>query len=307
MSETVDIDIVAHDKTSSIIQGIFQGMGQQLANLALQIPGAILNFGKDILGEAMEAQDGLTQLETVIKSTGGAAGMTADELTKMADELSQVTRFSDDAIIGGENLLLTFTNIGKDVFPDATEAMLNMSTAMKQDLKSSALQLGKALNDPIDGVGALTRVGVQFTDEQKNVIESMVKMGDVAGAQKIILEELNKEFGGSAEAAGTTFAGQLDILRNRFDNIKEQVGTALIPVLSELMDKVMIPLIPIIENAAKSFAEWIPALIPFAERIANVAAAVWETLHPNKMLVAFLALLHSILFHNTQFRKSRPL
>jgi len=30
-----------------------------------------------------------------------------------------------------------------------------MSTAMGQDLKSSAIQLGKALNDPIQGVAAL--------------------------------------------------------------------------------------------------------------------------------------------------------
>jgi hypothetical protein len=168
MAETVDIDIVAHDKTSSIIQGIFQGMGQQLANLALQIPSAILNFGKDILGEAMEAQNGLSDLNATLEGTKWMAGMTATELTDMADSLSEVTRFSDDAIIGGENLLLTFTNIGKDVFPMATEAMLDMSQKMGQDVKSSAIQLGKALNDPIDGIGALTRIGVSFTDEQKN-------------------------------------------------------------------------------------------------------------------------------------------
>lgn len=280
MAEQVEIDIVANDKTSGIIQGIFQGIGQSLANFAMQIPGAIMNFGASIMNEAMEAENGLAQLEAVIKSTGGAAGMTSDELVKMADELSKVTRFSDDAIIGGENLLLTFTNIGADVFPDATKAILDMSTAMNQDLKSSAIQLGKALNDPIDGVGALTRVGVQFTDEQKKMIESLVKMGDIAGAQRIILAELNKEFGGSAEAAGQTFAGQLDILKNNLDNVKESVGMALLPVLNELMQKYLPVIIPMIENMGAKLAEWIPQLGPVIDRIINVGTAIYEFLQP---------------------------
>lgn len=280
MAEQVDIDIVAHDKTSGIIQGIFQGIGQSLANFAMQIPGAIMNFGQSILNEAMEAENGMAQLEAVIKSTGGAAGMTANELTKMADELSQVTRFSDDAIIGGENLLLTFTNIGKDVFPDATKAILDMSTAMNQDLKSSAIQLGKALNDPIEGVSALTRVGVQFTDEQKNLIESLVKTGDVVGAQKIILEELNKEFGGSAEAAGKTFAGQLDILKNKLDNVKEGIGMALLPVLNELGEKYLPIIMPLIEGFGQKLAEWVPMLGPVIDRLINVATTVWDFLQP---------------------------
>lgn len=280
MAETVEIDIVANDKTSGIIQGIFQGIGQQIANFAMQIPGAIMDFGASILNEAMEAQTGMAQLEAVIKSTGGAAGMTAEELTKMADELSQVTRFSDDAIIGGENLLLTFTNIGQDVFPDATKAILDMSTAMNQDLKSSAIQLGKALNDPIEGIGALSRVGVQFTDEQKNMIESLVKMGDIAGAQKIILEELNKEFSGSAEAAGQTFAGQLDILKNSLNNVKEGIGMALLPVLNELGEKYLPIIMPMIESFGVKLAEWIPLLGPVIDRMMNVATAIWEFLQP---------------------------
>ena len=51
-----------------------------------------------------------------------------------------------------------------------------MSTAFGQDLQSSAIQLGKALNDPVAGIGALQRIGVQFTEAQKNTIKAL--MGD---------------------------------------------------------------------------------------------------------------------------------
>jgi hypothetical protein len=112
--------------------------------------------------------------------------------------------------------------------------MLDMSTALGQDVSSSAIQLGKALNDPVNGITALSRVGVSFSEDQKAVIEALVEMGDTAGAQKLILEELNKEFGGSAQAAGKTFAGKLKILNNQLGELKENIGNQLLPIVSDL-------------------------------------------------------------------------
>lgn len=204
--------------------------------------------------EAMEAQEGLAQLDAVLESTGGAAGVTRDMALELADSLSTVTRFSDDAILAGENMLLTFTNIGADVFPRATETLLDMATAMGTDAKSGAIQLGKALNDPVAGITALTRVGVTFTEEQKKAIQAMVDMGDIAGAQTIILDELAKEFGGSAEAAGQTFAGQLDILKNSLLNVAEGVGTALLPILQDLTGFVTENVLPWVVGIGEEFA-----------------------------------------------------
>src|SRR3990167_9213104 len=156
---------------------------------------------------------------------------------ELATSLTQVTRYSDEAIISAENILLTFTKVKDDVFPGATAVILDMSTALGQDLQSSAIQVGKALNDPIKGVTALQRVGVSFTASQKETIKALVEMGDVAGAQALILQELQVEFGGSAEAAGQTLAGQLDILKNALGNVAEEVGTALLPQLTTLAQK----------------------------------------------------------------------
>jgi hypothetical protein len=231
------------DATSSTsgLGGVMQSVGN-IAGTVLKAgfiaaaAGAVA-LGKGIFDSvqaAAEAQDVQAQLNAVLESTGGIAGVTADEVNRLADTLSGVTKFEDEAIISGENLLLTFTNIGKDIFPEATEVMLDMSQALGQDLKSSAIQLGKALQDPVLGVTALRRVGVNFNDEQKKMIESMVEAGDVAGAQAFILKELQTEFGGSARAAGETFGGQLEILKNKLGNIKEEIGGALLPVLTDL-------------------------------------------------------------------------
>src|SRR5438128_9623407 len=130
-------------------------------------------------------------------------------------------------------MLLTFTNIGRNVFPQATKTVLDMSQALGQDTKSSAIQLGKALNDPITGVSALQRVGVTFDDQQKKLIKTYMTHNQIAKAQGVILKELNKEFGGVAETAGKTAGGQMAILNQQLDDIRQNIGDALLPLLTQ--------------------------------------------------------------------------
>ena len=214
-----------------LIGGAMQKIGGAMT-LGVTLP--VVAFFKASIDSAVEAESALAELNAVLRSTGGAAGLTADELTHMASELQKVTKFSDDEIILGESMLLTFTKIGKDVFPLATEAMLNMAEKFG-GVDQAAIQLGKALNDPIAGVGALRRVGVSLTEEQENQIKSFMAVNDIASAQKIILNELEVEFGGLARAAGDTTAGKMAQLTNAFDDLKETVGAQLIPVILPLV------------------------------------------------------------------------
>lgn len=175
------------------------------------------------------------KLSTALESTGHAAGLTKDELTEMASSLQSVSTFGDEAIIGAQSLLLTFTKIGKDVFPQATETILNMSAAMGQDLQSSTLMLGKALNDPILGLTALSRAGIQFTEDQKELVKSFVDFGDAAGAQKIILKELETQFGGQARATAEG-TGRFIQLSNTLGDMAEVIGKHLTPPLSQMAE-----------------------------------------------------------------------
>jgi hypothetical protein len=257
--------ITADDQASSVLANFgksIAGIGVPLA----AVGGAITAFGVMAVNSFNDSQLVGAQLNSVLKSTGGIAGVTADEINKLSSSLQKTTRFSDEQIGSAQNMLLTFTNIGKNVFPDTTKAVLDMATAMGTDLKSTAIQVGKAMQDPTLGAAALQRVGVRLTDSQKDLVKSLQDTGDMAGAQAIILGELQREFGGSAEAAGKTFAGQLDIARNSLDDIMESIGGVIAEGLTPFVEKLK-PLVAGIQ----SFIEKNPDLV---RSIVGVTAAV---------------------------------
>ena len=227
---------------NNIVSGLSSiGGGIVLGGIAAATAGiaGMTAFLGDCAAGAAEAESIQAQLNAVLLSTGGAAGMSADDVNNLAASMQALTTYEDDAVVGAENILLTFTGIGKSVFPEATGAVLDMATAMGMDLNSAALMVGKALNSPTQGISALTRNGVVFTDAQKKMIEAMEKAGNVAGAQKIMLEELGREFGGSAAAAANTFSGQLARLKNILGGVGDMIGSALLPGLKAIGNVVL--------------------------------------------------------------------
>ncbi len=237
----VDADISGFKKGMAEAKSEASGIGSHLKDIGSGIKdfadkaavvsavatAAIVAFGKASVDSFNQSADVIKQQEAVLKSTGNAAGVTTEQLQKYASQLQKVTRFSDEAVMQGQNLLLTFTAIKGPTLKQATDIILDMSTALGQDLKSSAIQVGKALQDPILGVTALRRVGVNFNKEAQDTIKALVDTGHAAEAQQFILKELNTEFGGSATAAAQTFGGQIDILKNKFDDFKEKIGGVL--------------------------------------------------------------------------------
>jgi spore maturation protein SpmB len=260
MAAEVVIDIVGKDNFSSTL-GNFGNIMTGIKSTIDLVSGAFnaaVNMVTPFVEAAIESENAIAELEAVLKATGGAAGLTSEELQAMAGELQSITTFSDETIMAGQSMLLTFRNIGEDTFPRATEAMLDMAT-MFGSVDTAAVQLGKALNDPIAGVGALSRIGIQFTEEQKTMIANFMEMGDVASAQNIILKEVEMQIGGLAEAMGETFAGKMEILKNRLGEIQEVIGRALIPILEVAVDK---------------FMEWLPIIEEFGGKIANLFEAI---------------------------------
>jgi hypothetical protein len=229
---SVDILINARDRASGIFGGVgkaFTSLSRRIFSAGGLITGALAGLGvtvgiKSFLDAATESADATAKLNAVLTSTGNVTGFTSAAIQGMAADLQDVTRFSDDAIVNGQAIMATFTNIRGDVFKDATVAAMNLSTVMGQDLQTSVTQIGKALQDPTKGMLALRRAGVSFTASQQEQIRALQRSGDLLGAQKIILGELQREFGGAAVAAGTTFAGKLDILKNNVGDLWEEIG-----------------------------------------------------------------------------------
>lgn len=206
----------AVDKTSRAVQGL----GGLIAGLGI---GA---FFKNVVANTIRQEKAVKQLETALKSTGGAAGFTATEMLKYASSLQDATTFGDEAIIESQAMLATFTDIQGVNFEKTTKMILDLSTAMGQDLKTSTIQLGKALNDPVANLGALSRTGIQFSGTQKDLIKDLVATGQKAEAQSVILAELERQFGGSAAAAKDTLGGALTSLGNTWTDLLEVQGSA---------------------------------------------------------------------------------
>ena len=177
-----------------------------------------------------------------LKSTAGASNMTQGEIVRHAAAIEELTGVGDELVLGSSALLLTFTNIGRNVFPEAQTAIVNIASAMNlgvvssESLKSATILVGKALNDPIKGLSALTRVGIQFTEQQKDQIKSFSDLGQSQEAQEVILKELTTQYGDFAEAIRNTHEGRMQALQSALGTLAEEMGKVLVPALSSAVE-----------------------------------------------------------------------
>jgi hypothetical protein len=245
------------------LQGSIGSLGRNIAVAGVAITAAFVAIGKSV-ADAAESQKVFAQTEAVLKSMGTTANGTATDLANMASALQKTTAFSDEAILAGANLLLTFKNIqnqageGNDIFDQTAKAMLDVARAMGTSASGEAIRLGKALNDPVKGISALTRVGIQFTDQQKSQIKALAESGDLMGAQKIILAELQQQFGGSAAAYAQTFTGQVESLNNELNDLSEEIGFMVMPAIKDMVTEFrnLIPVIGAQLKAAIKSVDW---------------------------------------------------
>lgn len=253
--------------------GGFGGIGGKIAGLiaggiaAVGIGEGLKKVFETGFDEAKDAAAGTAQLTAGIQSTGNAANVSVEGLNNLASSIQGYSGQTDDSIVKSEQLLLTFTNIknnGPDkIFDQATKASADMAAKFGGDASSQAVLLGKALNDPVKGITALTRVGVSFTAQQKSTIDAMVKTGDVAGAQKVILKELNTEFGGAAKAAGESFPGELQRAHRAFEDLSQGIVEKFLPIFS-----------PAIEGIIKLMQRITPTIGDVSQKVADKAGVI---------------------------------
>jgi hypothetical protein len=242
------------EKKMGAVEASGRRMGQGISRAAGTI--AKIGIGAGVAGIAAIAVnvkagvEALNELEnvtvatnTVLKSTDGVAGQTADGIRKMSEGFEDLNATMDDKVIqSGANMLLTFTNVREKAFEPALEAALNMNEAMgggPDGLQTTIIQVGKALNDPIKGVGALRRVGVQLSEQQEDQIKTLVEQNDLYGAQQIILDELATQFGGRFAAAGDTAEGKMAALSDRVEDVQKALAGPLIPAIDRVRDRLI--------------------------------------------------------------------
>ncbi|MGB3844311.1 MAG: phage tail length tape measure family protein, partial [Sphingopyxis sp.] len=247
----------------------FQQIGQSMADVGKTMTlGVTLPMAAMAATAVQGAKDqaaAMAQVEAALKSMGGASGKTADELAKTADAMEMRSLFDADLILTKVTAnLLTFGNVAGEQFDRAQQAAIDMATRMGGDPQNAAIMLGKALNDPIKGISALGRVGVQLTEAQKGQIKSFVATGQAAKAQGIILTEVEKQFKGAAQAAADT--APLRQAEVAWNQAMDKIGEAILPVIPVITDAIV--------AASQAFSQLSPEAVNFIVIAGGIAAAL---------------------------------
>ena len=228
----------------------------------------VVDFGKatvDVAGQTVIANKTIT---AVFKNVGDATGEAAKHAIDLAESFGRQAGISPTVIKGGEAILATFhavsgaTGMQSGVFDRATKAAADLAAAGFGSMDTNAKQLGKALQDPTTGMSALRRAGVNFTSAQQDQIKAMQKSGDLLGAQKLILQEVEGQVKGTATAT----AGSGAKMKVAYEEMQASIGTALLPAVSKVKGE-----LGGLFNFVSANASW---LVPLAAGIGTVVLAL---------------------------------
>lgn len=251
----------ARDKMSQVITAIFDQMPLFLTDLTTGL--------REGFKGVRELEDELAQTESTIIATGNAAGFTADQIREMADALQDAIGVNDAATVSAANLLLRFTNVKGEVFEETIRLAHDYAAVMGGDAASATELLGRVLQSPIQGLKTLREQGIFFNIEQLRMIDHMRTVGDVAGVQRIILEQLGDIFGGAAARRAETFGGQIDRINNLLGDMWRQIASALTPAIKAVLPAIEASTETAIRGAT-IFGEWVTAIINWAQESAPV-------------------------------------
>jgi len=244
LDESLDKTSKSQDKAKKSADGLSRSFKGMLPALGLAGGvSAMFMIGRNATQAWEKQQAAVANMEAGLKATGHQAGLTSNQLQKMASNLQSTGIFGDEDIL--QNLttqLLTFGNISGDVFDRAQRASLDVTAKLKGvnasagDIQSTAIMMGKALDDPIKGLSAMSRVGISFSAEQRKMVEELVSANDTFGAQSVILEAIEQQYGGTNEALAKTTAGMERAAQNKLGDAMEKLGRNLQPVKIGLID-----------------------------------------------------------------------
>lgn len=253
-------------------------------SLAVSLP--ILGLAAASIKAAKESADAVGQVNAALASMGNVAGRTSEQLQALAGSQMRQSLFDDDQILREVTAnLLTFGRIAGDEFDRAQQAALDLSTRLGTDLTSATVQIGKALNDPVKGVTALAKAGIQFSADQKKMIASLVETGNVAAAQRIILQELEAQFGGAAKAARDADPGAA--MAQSFADFQEQIGAKLLPLLPPIL-AALTGILDVFGSLPESVQTGVIAIGALAAVVGPIAVALGSMISAGAGVIAML-------------------
>jgi phage-related minor tail protein len=177
----------------------------------------------------MEFEVQTAKIEAVLKTTGSQSGLTASEIESMSARIALSTLESESSVRSAASQLLTFRNVSKNAFEEVLKSAADMAALGFGTVESEAVKLAKALEDPRQSLASLSRSGITFTRQQRQVIIAMVESGRQGEAMAKILENVNRQVGGAGEAAARdTMAGAFDTISQATARAVREFGSFII-------------------------------------------------------------------------------
>lgn len=293
------MDSAAFNKGANAAEKRISGMQKSMARAGKQLQGIGARISAGVTAplvglayksvDAMKVQErAVASVSQALASMGDGAGYTLGQLEAMASRLQEGSLYGDEEILSKVTAnLLTFGNVSGDVFARASQLALDLSARLGTDLQSSTIMLGKALNDPAKGLTALTRVGVSFTKQQQEQIKAMAEAGDVAGAQSLMLAELEKQYAGQAKALASTDSGRVQQAWMAIGDAMEKIGAVILPIMADVADRV--------KEWAVAFQNLSPQTQKFIVIAGALAAALGPLLAAVGLMVTAMAPLAGVL------------
>ena len=249
MASSVVVDLLGRDQLNPVLQAgekavqqfgvsttaIFQTVGVAIAG-ALSV-GLIKEFAMSSIEAAQESEEAWAKWEATQRAAGDAVRLTSEQLDTLAAELQKVTRFEDEAVVNAASLLSIYENLNSEAFERTIRLSADMASLFGTDLEGAARQLGRALDDPVQGLTQLRRAGVVLNEETKELVKSLKEQGRTVEAQNVLFDVLEKKFNGLAEAMGETSTGKIAKLNNALGELKEKLGALAVPAIGGFVDQ----------------------------------------------------------------------
>lgn len=285
-------------KTRQVEKGL-DGVSKKLTSIgksiSLKLTAPLAALGGVSLHLADVQAKAEAKVRQALKTTNQAVGYNFKQLSDYASELQGKTLFGDETILNKSTArLLAFTNIAGENFKRTQALALDLSTALEMDLGSASLQLGKALSDPVMKLSSLSRAGITFTKEQTEVIKKLAQTGEVAKAQALILDELEKKFGGQAAAAAKVGLGPIQQLKNAWGDFLEQIGAAIMPFATKVSRALMV-VVAMLQSMSPEMKRVIVVVAGLAAAVGPLSLGIGAVIKVLPMLAAgFTALLSPV-------------
>ena len=202
----------------------------------IAISAVVTTLGKGLAVFSQRESDVAALSKGLTRLNGGTRAL--ERLNKAADRLGNQTLFSEDDFRQGFVLLTSFKKIGVDAYDRVAKSAADIAQANKVDVKTSFMQLAKALQDPERNLAALNRSGIAFTKTETELIKTLMKSGRTAEAHAEILRIVEDSYKDLATAAGAGFKGKVDQLGESWNDFAQVLGEAVIPILVPLLESV---------------------------------------------------------------------